>query len=234
MKKQFGFTLVEGLLIVLIVSFIGFAGYYVWNSQKDSDETTDQSSSQSESEQDTEDEVATEVDISEDWKRFTSGNKGFSVKLVNGMTGLSDTTSDFIIVNTYSESDSPADITEVEGYGSDGHSVLTVYQMKDSQSFSMTEKLEFKEVSFTTSSGVTGVKQTFKTPYSPPCEGPGCYVGTEYTNYEFEDDSTGLTTYVVYARRILNPETAKIYDMKADDPDLSAEIDAIVKSLEIK
>jgi Tfp pilus assembly protein PilE len=38
MITQKGFTLVEGLLIVLILSVVGFAGYTVWNNQKD-DET---------------------------------------------------------------------------------------------------------------------------------------------------------------------------------------------------
>jgi type II secretory pathway pseudopilin PulG len=35
MSKQKGFTLVEGLLIVLIISVVGFAGYTVWNNQQD-------------------------------------------------------------------------------------------------------------------------------------------------------------------------------------------------------
>lgn len=35
MKNQKGFTLVEGLLIVLIMAVIGFGGYTVWNNSKD-------------------------------------------------------------------------------------------------------------------------------------------------------------------------------------------------------
>jgi len=44
MTEQKGFTLVEGLLIVLIMSVIGFAGYIVWNNQRDDEpvETTQQ------------------------------------------------------------------------------------------------------------------------------------------------------------------------------------------------
>jgi Tfp pilus assembly protein PilV len=40
MKSQKGFTLVEGLLIVLILSVVGFAGYYVWNQNQDDTEIT--------------------------------------------------------------------------------------------------------------------------------------------------------------------------------------------------
>lgn len=43
MKNQNGFTLVEGLLIVLVVSVIGFAGYSVWNNSQDNEVVTDSS-----------------------------------------------------------------------------------------------------------------------------------------------------------------------------------------------
>ena len=35
MKKQYGFSLVEGLLIIIVLGIIGFAGYYVLNKQKE-------------------------------------------------------------------------------------------------------------------------------------------------------------------------------------------------------
>ena len=38
-KRQSGFALVEGLLIILILAIIGFGGYYVWHSQKSIDKT---------------------------------------------------------------------------------------------------------------------------------------------------------------------------------------------------
>lgn len=38
MSKQKGFTLVEGLLIVLILLIVGFAGYFVWNKSNDKDD----------------------------------------------------------------------------------------------------------------------------------------------------------------------------------------------------
>lgn len=238
MKKQSGFTLVEGLLIVLIIAVVSFAGYYVWQKQNSSDDAeidsapTSQNSQIDENQQIEESTSTDDIDISADWVRLTSGNNGFSIKIANGMTGFNDSTSDFIIVRSYSADNSVASIEDVAGYGSDAHSVLSIYYAVDSQSFSSTEKLDFKEVAFTTSAGVTGVKQTFKTPYSPPCEGPGCYVGTEYTNYEIKNNNTGKTAYIVYSRRMLNTETAKIFDLKADDPDLSVEVDAIVNSLE--
>lgn len=41
MKNQKGFTLVEGLLIVLISSVVGFAGYMVWDNNKSEDGSTE-------------------------------------------------------------------------------------------------------------------------------------------------------------------------------------------------
>ncbi len=38
MKNQKGFSIVIVLLCILVVSFIGFAGYYVWNTQQDKKE----------------------------------------------------------------------------------------------------------------------------------------------------------------------------------------------------
>jgi type II secretory pathway pseudopilin PulG len=38
-KTQKGFALMEGLLIILILAIIGFGGYYVWNSQKNTNKS---------------------------------------------------------------------------------------------------------------------------------------------------------------------------------------------------
>lgn len=39
MRKSFGFTAVEGLLILVIVGILGFTGWYVWNSKQNTDKT---------------------------------------------------------------------------------------------------------------------------------------------------------------------------------------------------
>lgn len=46
-KTQKGFALIEGLLIILILVIIGFGGYYVWNSQKQTNKTLDTAASTS-------------------------------------------------------------------------------------------------------------------------------------------------------------------------------------------
>jgi prepilin-type N-terminal cleavage/methylation domain-containing protein len=36
-QKQSGFTVVEVLLVLILIAIVAFAGYYVWNSQQNSD-----------------------------------------------------------------------------------------------------------------------------------------------------------------------------------------------------
>lgn len=47
-KNQQGFTLVEGLLIVIALALIIFVGYYVWNSQQKSTDTLESATKSSE------------------------------------------------------------------------------------------------------------------------------------------------------------------------------------------
>lgn len=46
-KNQNGIALIETLLIILILVIIGFGGYYVWHTQKQTDKTLNQASSTS-------------------------------------------------------------------------------------------------------------------------------------------------------------------------------------------
>ena len=42
MAKQSGFAVIELLLSLVVLSIIGFTGYYVWHAQKNTDKTLDQ------------------------------------------------------------------------------------------------------------------------------------------------------------------------------------------------
>ena len=46
-SNQKGFTVIEGLLIIVAVTLIAFVGYYVWHTQKQTDKTLNQASSTS-------------------------------------------------------------------------------------------------------------------------------------------------------------------------------------------
>lgn len=119
MKNQKGFTLVEGLLIVLVLLVIGFGGYNVWSNNKVDDpestsitEITETPSSEKNIETSTNgDEV-----ISAKWITFES-TKGWSVKVPDGWDVVSNNNSEgFWIGSTpqYSEG-KPAVITVTDG-----------------------------------------------------------------------------------------------------------------------
>jgi type II secretory pathway pseudopilin PulG len=63
MYKQKGFTLVEGLLIVLILSVVGFAGYTVWNNQQNKNISSDEPTKTENRDEDSLNEEQVETDI---------------------------------------------------------------------------------------------------------------------------------------------------------------------------
>jgi hypothetical protein len=74
-KKQNGFALIEGLLIILILAIIGFGGYYVWNTQKNTDKTSNDAISASQS---------MEKTSNPDLSTYNSTLGGFSFKYPSG------------------------------------------------------------------------------------------------------------------------------------------------------
>lgn len=71
MNKQKGFSAVEGLVIVLVLTIVGFGGWYIWDQNQDDEPTT---TSQAETAQD---EVSSDESAPSDESRQYSGD-GFS------------------------------------------------------------------------------------------------------------------------------------------------------------
>jgi type II secretory pathway pseudopilin PulG len=82
MNKQKGFTLVEGLLIVLIVSVVGFAGYTVWNNQQDDEsentDTVQQETEVQENNEQSEEISETASTVPEGWTSYKNNQYNFS------------------------------------------------------------------------------------------------------------------------------------------------------------
>jgi len=98
MNNQKGFTVVEGLLILLILTVIGFAGYTVWNNnQDDSSDSNEATQSQSEDSQkedtSTKSEVTEEDSAPEGWKTYTGDI--FSFIYPEAWDGLDDLAEDW-------------------------------------------------------------------------------------------------------------------------------------------
>ncbi len=237
MKKQNGFSTVEGLIVVIVLAMVGFGGYYVWSQNRNNDVKQADSSQQAGNTQSTETakEVPQETEdpLSKDWERYESGMGAFSIKLADGLDGAKDTTSDVFFFRDYLNKDQPATVQEINGSGTDGFMALYISQNETAEIWSPaeTEMESLLEEPFTTSSEVKGIKKSYNYPYLPPCEGPGCLLGEKNVVYEFANGSN--TIRIWYSRLVANDETKRVYDITEDSPDFTAEVDAMVRSLVI-
>lgn len=75
-----GFSLIEGLLILLVVSILGFAGYYVYTTQSEKDDPTaaDSTTNIDSTEPATKDENLSELVIPEGWVTFANASPKYS------------------------------------------------------------------------------------------------------------------------------------------------------------
>lgn len=240
MKRYNGFTLVEGLLIILILAVVSFGGWYVWDKQNSKDTETANSAESTNSTDDVSEKTDTEGStpqefeaISQNWEKYESGQGAYSIKLANGLDGMRDTTTDLMIFKTYDSDQGGVKLTDVDGYGSDGFTALTIYSDDTNNMWNPDQKLEGKTEKFTTYGGVTGTKVTFEDPYEPPCEGLGCNLGTKYVHYDFVNDKSGKTIRIAYARLVANEETKNVYGITKDSPDYTAHVEEMAKTLVI-
>ena len=124
--KQKGFTLVEGLLLVIAVSIIGFGGFYAYNQSRDDEDRNSSVESANQSDLDgqhTENaEIAEEESVvsdrSENWVSFSPVSKEYSIKLADGWTflHLNDDYCDCLLSETeIYEKDNDAAVRIVQG-----------------------------------------------------------------------------------------------------------------------
>ena len=84
MKKQFGFTALEGLLVLVIVGIVGFAGWYVYNANnktQDSYANADNANTST---------VSAKKDPAKDWQTVTANDKSFSFKMPKEWVSLKE------------------------------------------------------------------------------------------------------------------------------------------------
>lgn len=83
-KSQSGFTLVETLLVILIITIIGFGGYYVWQNQTEKSTDT-KSTAQAPKRSEMPESDQSVDDISSDWTLFQVPNGSASIRLADGL-----------------------------------------------------------------------------------------------------------------------------------------------------
>jgi len=233
MNQENGFTLVEGLLIVLIVLFVGFAGYTVLSNNRDDSAESETKLTQSDSAQtsDTPEENANEENIeekeselqskyeTENWAEVNSGQRGFSVNIPNGWSVTNVLDSDWVYSRSaedtnYDKGVGSATVNVVESTGFGGPSRFTILHSGNANFLDGDEE---KLGSFS-AENVEGYKYYKKYPEKVG-QGIGPLPGQESYTYVFTGIGIGSkTTYVSY----------NIQKGEANDIEL---VDAIVSTL---
>jgi hypothetical protein len=106
-KSQKGFGAVEGLLIFVIVGMLGGVGWYVYNSNKTTndllDNTSDPVSIKAKSSKKIETTTPKQVDETANWAKVTSGKNAFSVKVPDGWNLQNWTSRDYLSASSYKD-----------------------------------------------------------------------------------------------------------------------------------
>lgn len=94
---QEGFTLVEGLLTILVLIVTGFAGYYVWDRQNSKDVKTD-TISETKSTKNTA-KPKPEASPSDAWTLFETPDKSYSMRVADGLTVMKSDSGTGLIID---------------------------------------------------------------------------------------------------------------------------------------
>jgi len=84
MSDQRGFSLVEGLLVLIAFTMIGFTGFYVYSSTKSAAKTNDSSNKAVSGNEDKNSDTAKGSERSDTWFLYSPPEKQYSVRLADG------------------------------------------------------------------------------------------------------------------------------------------------------
>lgn len=188
MKNQNGFTLVEAMLVVIALTLVSFAGWYVWNENKEEKPAqTKQTTQKKESKK------TVVADPTKDWTPYSSTSGAFSLKYpTTWMTAWnqSDCSADLLLLGPTKES--------AGACASDGGAQVLVSAQSGDYSDSYTMSAQYytditnKPVTIDSVSGARWsgtVKDTGE-------EGLGPVPGTKEVRYVFSaNDKTYVVTY---------------------------------------
>jgi hypothetical protein len=201
-NKQNGFTLVEGLLVVIALTLVSFAGWYVWNTnQNEKKAESNNSSSSTEAPK-----AESEADPTSGWKEYTNVEGKFSLKYPSNWVTASNpelcSEGIFLLGPT-------AETVGKCGSDSMGQMLFNSF-MVESGPMGLTEEyydgIESKEV---TVNGVKGERQSGV--YSYEGDGIGPAKGTKSVVYIFK--SNGLIYKATYEQQPGFPDVEKDFDL---------------------
>lgn len=225
MKNNKGFSVIEGLLIMVILGIIGGTGWYVYNVQNKTTESLINADAANSSAVNYKTSKTTKPNITPDpttgsWVAVTSGAKRFSIKVPDGWSFLNWTSRDYLQAYGYEDVSynvsQPAKVIDQNGFVRDsGDPTRFSVNGGPISNKSVRAKPDASPTDFGPVSGVMGKKyiETFK------IDKYGVKAGTKNYSYRFE----GKTTFLVVDYWILPGET-----------DQSATVEKAITTLEFK
>jgi hypothetical protein len=204
-ETQKGFSLIEGLLVVIALTLIGFVGWYVWNANHKDDSPTKTSQTTSPK---TETATKAEADPTKDWTAFTSKDNSFSVRYPT--TWFTGGNPEFCDASNLLLLGSTKDVAGKCASDSVGQ-VLIASSDGDNRSGYALDSDYYKDITSQTVTvdGVAGTKSSGTYTYTG--EGIGPTVGTKQVNYVFY--SNGKTYVAQYSQAPSYPDALSDFNL---------------------
>lgn len=209
-QNQKGFGIIEGLLIIVVISIIGGAGYYVYQANKATNESLNNTGNSETAKQENEKSAETEeADPTEGWKEYVSTEGKFSFKYpANWLTADSPELCSEGTVMIAPTKETLGKCASDFG----GQVLLSMYTGNETEAFRLRSD-QYKNLTETKVEvdGVSGTRQAGV--YSPDQEpqGMGPVVGTEEILYVFEVDGNVFSAQ--YGQRPGFPDVKKEFDL---------------------
>jgi competence protein ComGC len=207
MNRQKGFTLVEGLLIVLTISVIVLTSLFVVNMNKESSQTNTENTTSDEVE------VVSEENAprSASWKLVESGQDGFSVNIPDGWEVVNAMDSNWIIAgeadNTVYQEGVSAVVEETESFGTDEPLRFNLTRFDDDNFIFLDgDEQNLGEFSAKNAKGT----KYYKEYPNEMGDGIGPLPGQITYTYMFEVGDS--TTFVIYNQQIGEPDILDIVE----------------------
>jgi hypothetical protein len=204
MKNQKGFSLVEALLLIITLTLIGFAGWYVWNTNHEDKKKDIKTTGTSDETQ-----AKVKTDPTSSWTAYTDQTGTFSLKYPSNW--VKATNPDMCTEGIFLAGPTVATAGKC---GSDALSEVIVLSAQDDvrstyhlNAANMSgAKLLTTDV---TANGVKGIKQTYTVTKEP--EGIGPEIGTTEVRYVFY--AKGYTYVAIYSQRPNDPDVLRDFDL---------------------
>jgi hypothetical protein len=194
--KQHGFTVVEGLLIILVLTVVGFGGYYVWNSNQGKQEEKPASESQTTTNENNSDSQTPAAKETDSWYQHVSKSSEYKIRLADGLVFVkAEDSNPYLSLSTDSletKEGTKAVVMERQG-GRDGSTGMSVNYYETGTE---TKGFGSKQASFATDSGLIVDKYYYVQETEP--DGLGLPKGGKQYTYFITPKDGGAVLTVQY------------------------------------